>query len=433
MEKTDLIPVGTILNDRYEVKSFLGIGGMSVVYEARDIVLDIDVALKVLKSEYSDSPDHIERIKREAENVSGLRHPNIVKVYGLGHYCGKHYIAMERINGVNVDELIRQGGALEWQDCVEIMKQVLAALCYVHSKGVVHKDIKPQNILIDENKHVTLTDFGIAKTNRPDSFTRMAGDRDGSVYYMAPEQEEDGTTNRKTDIYSLGITFYEMLVGNVPFDGESAGSVAIKRSKYNVIPACVVDETIPRAVSDVVVLATMKDPADRFSSAEEMLDMLIAAEKEPEAILVSAQYMLDKDIITEDCDLARKEGAHKVERPEGEAPSGVEEVSNYDYDQQRGPEGDKRALDEIHAKEDNFTAAPARIKRHPGRIVITALAVFMSLILGGAIIWFYVDYYLDNRTEKVTEEQKEVLILTDYTGYNRVDVQKMLAEKNIEV
>ena len=171
MERTDLIPEGTILNDRYEVKSFLGIGGMSVVYEAKDIVLGIDVAIKVLKSEYSGNVEHVERLEREASNVSGLRHPNIVKVYGFGHYCGRHYIAMEKINGVNVDELIRQGGALDWQDCVEIIKQVLSALSYIHSKGVVHKDIKPQNILVDENKHVTLTDFGIAKTNRPNSFT----------------------------------------------------------------------------------------------------------------------------------------------------------------------------------------------------------------------------------------------------------------------
>ena len=407
----DIINEGTILNDRYEVGRLIGAGGMSVVYEAKDIVLGIDVALKVLKSDFSRDAEQVERLQREASNVSNLHHPNIVKVYGLGHYEGCHYIAMEKIDGVTVDSLIEQGGALEWRDCVDIIRQVLAALCYTHSHGVIHKDIKPQNILVDEKKHVTLTDFGIAETST-NTNTIVAADGACSVYYMSPEQARNGTVDRRSDIYSLGITFYEMLVGAVPFDGSTNYAIAMKHTNDNVIPACLVDETVPRAISDVVVVATMRDVNKRFKTAEDMLQALNIAEKDPDAILVPAQYMVDNGIISEDCPLAKAENAHKrvkkdpnkAENQQKQAKTakndGGERTVREKNDKQARVAGDVSAYEENNGDEEDNRG---RKRGRAGAVLLTAFAYVIAIFASAGIIWFLVNYY---RTRRASSKKR---------------------------
>lgn len=395
----DYIPEGTVLNDRYEVRRLIGAGGMSVVYEGRDIVAGIDVALKVLKSEFSGDEAQVERFKREALNVSTLHHPNIVKVYGIGHYDGCHYIAMEKIDGVTLDELIAQGGALLWQDCVDIIKQVLEALCYTHAHGVIHKDIKPQNILVDENKHATLTDFGIAEIGTS-SNTIVATDKAFSVYYTSPEQiSSNDKVDKRTDIYSLGITLYEMLVGAVPFDGETNYAIAVRHTNENAIPPCIVDESIPRAISDVVVIATMRDPDKRFQSAREMLDAVIMAENDPDAVLATGAFMVENGIIPEDSPLADA------------APGGS------------GGDGDDGG--EGAEGENGSGSAPKK------GVVFTVFVYVIAALLAVGLLAFYANYYLQNRVTEKDVSVDTTYVIEDYSGYFAQNVVKVLTNNGI--
>ena len=399
----DYLSEGTVLNDRYEVRRLIGAGGMSVVYEGRDIISGVDVALKVLKSDFSGDEAQIERFKREALNVSTLHHPNIVKVYGIGHFEGCHYIAMEKIDGVTLDELIAQGGALLWQDCVDIAKQVLEALCYTHAHGVIHKDIKPQNILVDENKHATLTDFGIAEIGTS-SNTIVASGKAFSVYYTSPEQIRNDSVDKRTDIYSLGITLYEMLVGAVPFDGDTNYAIAMRHASENAIPPCLVDESIPRAISDVVVIATMRDPDKRFQSAEEMLEAVEAAENDPDMILATGAFMVENGIIPEDSPLS--------DSPQG--GSG-------------GDGGDGEGGGEEGDAEGGSADGEARRKG----VVFTVFVYVLAALLAVGLVAFYVNYYLKNRVTDKDVAVDTTYIIEDYAGFFAQNVVKVLTDNGI--
>ncbi|MBP1588103.1 MAG: protein kinase [Clostridia bacterium] len=373
---------------------------MSVVYEGRDVVSGIDVALKVLKSDFSDDEAQVERFKREALNVSTLHHPNIVKVYGIGHFEGCHYIAMEKIDGVTLDELIAQGGALLWQDCVDIARQVLESLCYTHAHGVIHKDIKPQNILVDENKHATLTDFGIAEIGTS-SNTIVASGKAFSVYYTSPEQIRNDKVDKRTDIYSLGITLYEMLVGAVPFDGDTNYAIAMRHASENAIPPCLVDESIPRAIRDVVVIATMRDPEKRFQSAEEMLDALLTAEKNPDVVLATDAFMVENGIIPEN---AEKSG-----------------------DAADGEGGDGENSGEETGGEGENTEGEVRRKGTVLTVIVYVLAAFLAT----GLVLFYVNYYLQNRQTASDVAVDTTYIVEDYTGFFAQNVVKVLTDNGI--
>lgn len=276
----DFITKDTVLNGRYSVKECIGEGGMAVVYRGWDIINEIEVALKVLKPELSGDEQHVLRFKSEAEAAYRLNHPNIIKIYGFGHFSGLHYIAMQLIDGVTLAEYMNSFGAIDWKSTFDISKQILSALSVAHEKGVIHRDIKPQNILVDTSGHVTLTDFGIAQDRVSDQ-TINANSSACSVHYISPEQARGAIVDGRSDIYSLGITMYEMLLGAVPFDGESPVTVALKHIQGRIIPPCEVDETIPKGVSDLVMVATMRDMGKRFQSAEEMLaQMNIVSENE---------------------------------------------------------------------------------------------------------------------------------------------------------
>ena len=219
--------VGKRLDGRYEVQEIIGVGGMSVVYKAYDNVDDRIVAVKILKDEFLQNDDFVRRFKNESKAIAVMSHPNIVKVYDVSFGEKLQYIVMEYVDGITLKEYIQKQGAITWNDALYFTTQILRALQHAHDKGIVHRDIKPQNIMLLADGHIKVTDFGIARFSRSETKT-LTENAIGSVHYISPEQAKGEFTDERADIYSLGVVLYEMLAGCVPFDADSAVSVAIQ-------------------------------------------------------------------------------------------------------------------------------------------------------------------------------------------------------------
>ncbi|HLR72539.1 MAG TPA: protein kinase, partial [Pseudogracilibacillus sp.] len=218
---------GHLLSERYRIKRAIGGGGMANVYLAKDIILNRDVAIKVLRLEFANDPEFIERFDREAQAATSLSHPNIVNIYDVGEENHILYMVMEYIDGLTLKEYIMQNGPLKVEEAINIMKQLTDAIAHAHANGLIHRDIKPQNILMDRHGNVKVTDFGIAIALSATSLTQTNSIL-GSVHYLSPEQARGGMATKKSDIYSLGIVFYELLTGHLPFSGQSPISIALK-------------------------------------------------------------------------------------------------------------------------------------------------------------------------------------------------------------
>ena len=218
---------GKRLDGRYEIKEIIGVGGMAVVYKAYDNIDDRVVAIKILKDEYLSNEEFKRRFKNESKAIAVLSHPNIVRVYNVSFGDRIQYIVMEYVDGITLKEYIEQQGAVNWKEAVHFMGQILAALQHAHDKGIVHQDIKPQNILLLQDGTIKVTDFGIARFSRTDADT-TSDKAIGSVHYISPEQARGEVTDEKADIYSVGVVMYEMLTGRVPFDADTPVSVALK-------------------------------------------------------------------------------------------------------------------------------------------------------------------------------------------------------------
>ena len=222
-----MLEAGRTLNGRYKIKSLIGTGGMAAVYLAKDLILDRLVAIKVLRLDFRQNDDAMRRFRREALSATQLTHPNIVGVYDVGQSQEMNYIVMEYVEGTDLKDYVRQKGALHPIEAVRIMMQIVSAIAAAHQNRIIHRDIKPQNILIDKEGNVKITDFGIAVALSDTSLTQT-NTLLGSVHYLSPEQARGGMATIQTDIYALGIVLYELLTGKVPFDGESAVSIALK-------------------------------------------------------------------------------------------------------------------------------------------------------------------------------------------------------------
>ena len=274
--------IGKTIANRYEILEQVGIGGMATVYVAKDHVLNRKVAVKVLKDEFTTDEDFINRFKTEAQAAAGLTHANIVSIYDVGYdeENNIYYIVMELVKGKTLKEIIVRDKSINWKWSLNIAIQIASALELAHRNGIIHRDIKPHNIIITEDGVAKVGDFGIAKTVSNSTMTAF-GTTIGSVHYFSPEQAKGGLTDAKSDIYSLGILMYEMLTGKVPFDADTPVSVALKHMQEEAIPPIEVNKDIPQAVSDIVVKAIQKDPNERYDTATEMLADLSKALKDP--------------------------------------------------------------------------------------------------------------------------------------------------------
>ena len=263
-----IIRPGVFINDRYEIIDKVGSGGMADVYKAKCHRLNRFVAMKILKAEFSDDKKFVEKFRAEAQSAAGLSHPNVVNVYDVGDENGMYYIVMELVEGITLKSFIERKGKLEIKEAVGIAVQIAQGMEAAHSNHIVHRDIKPQNIIISKEGKVKVTDFGIAKAVTSDTITSNAM---GSVHYLSPEQARGGFSDEKSDIYSLGVTMYEMLTGRVPFIGDNTVSVALCHLQEDPIPLRDLDPTIPVSLDKIVQKCMQKKPEYRYLSASDLI------------------------------------------------------------------------------------------------------------------------------------------------------------------
>ena len=269
-----------MIDGRYRAEKRLGAGGMAEVWCAEDEVLGRRVALKLMGGRFAEDPEFRERFRREAQAAAGMQHPNIVGVYDRSEWDGTPYIAMELVDGKTLKELVTERGPLPPDVAVGLTEQVLRALGYAHRRGIVHRDVKPQNVIIDRDGQAKVADFGIARAGDTSEMTQ-AGAIVGTMQYLSPEQAEGHPVDRRADLYSVGIVLYELLTGRVPFDGEAPISIAIKQINERPVPPGQLQPGIPPALEAVVLRALEKDPARRYQSAEEFIAALEAARRAP--------------------------------------------------------------------------------------------------------------------------------------------------------
>ena len=348
---------GRLLGNRYEIIEKIGNGGMAMVYKAKCHVLNRYVAVKILRDEFTTDQEFIKRFEIEAQAAASITHPNIVSVYDVGKDGNLYYIVMELIQGKTLKEIIvEEGGPLPWKWSINIAIQIASALEVAHKNNIVHRDIKPHNIIITEDGVAKVTDFGIAKAVSNSTITAF-GTTIGSVHYFSPEHAKGGYTDSKSDLYSLGVVMYEMLTGRVPFDADTPVSVALKHMQEEPKPPKELNEKIPQAVNDIILKAMRKDVNLRYQNATTMLNDLRKALKDPDGDFVDNQEY-EEDMPTKKISIKDiEEEAAKVEEEKGK--------------------GKKK-------KENKFIGF---IKKHKKLSIFIGLVLLFILSLGGTVLY----------------------------------------------
>ena len=396
---------GKILDNKYEILGLIGCGGMAYVYKARDLKKDRLVAIKVLKREYCDNETYIKRFNNEAAAVKNLIHPNIVQIYDVGNVGNVHYITREYVEGITLKDYVERKAVIPWEEALAIARQLLCAVEAAHAQHIIHRDIKPMNILITKDGVVKLSDFGIAKAVLGATIEATKNSV-GSVHYISPEQARGGFVDERSDIYSIGVTLYEMVVGAVPFDGDSHVSIALKHLGGAYVSPHEADPEIPMGINDLIVMAMQKDPGARFQSATDMLRRLEKVAEDPDLSFLSP-YEHEAD----DSDM-------KIAgRPEEKQPSPVSEetAENEELNVSVLPPA------ETIRKEDrkNKRALYIKIGVYAGAVLLSVLLIVFILNLVK-----YLNekkYILSNATYEMGE----------YTGYEAVSIIEMLQKENI--
>ncbi|MTD40197.1 Stk1 family PASTA domain-containing Ser/Thr kinase [Erwinia sp. CPCC 100877] len=356
-----MIEIGRKLNGRYHIIGSIGSGGMANVFLAHDLILDRDVAVKVLRFDFQNDQAAIRRFQREALAATELVHPNIVSVYDVGEEDGLQYLVMEYVKGMDLKRYIQTQYPIPYAKVVDIMEQILSAVSLAHEHRIIHRDLKPQNILIDESGVVKITDFGIAIALTETSITQT-NTMLGSVHYLSPEQARGSMATNQSDVYAVGIILYEMLTGNVPFDGESAVTIALKHFQEDIPSVKTFDPNIPQSLENVVLHATAKDPADRYKTAEEMsrdLYTVLAANRLDEPKWEPTGLMGETKILTPITD-------------DTPMPSAFQSMET--------PAEDSEA-------ERTEETEPAPKKKKKKRWIILIILLVLGLLIGGGLYW----------------------------------------------
>src|SRR5439155_2573224 len=266
------IPADTVVDGRYRIVSRLGSGGMADVYCAEDQQLGRRVALKVLYERFAEDEEFVERFRREASSAAGLQHQHVVSVYDRGEYDGTYWIAMEYLEGRSLKRLIQDEGPLAPERAIELAIQILRAARFAHRRGIIHRDLKPHNVIVDADGRAKVTDFGIARAGASDM--TQTGSIMGTAQYLSPEQAQGHAVSAQSDIYSIGIILYEMLTGRVPFEGESAVTIALKQVSEQPVPPSQLNPAVTPGLEAAVMRALAKDPAQRFPDADAFIAAL---------------------------------------------------------------------------------------------------------------------------------------------------------------
>lgn len=284
--------IGKKLDGRYELLELIGVGGMADIYKARDITEDRIVAVKILKNEFVGSEDFIRRFRNESKAIALLSHPNIVKIYDVGFTEKLQFIVMEYIDGITLTEYISKQGVLKWKDVVHFAMQILKALQHAHDRGIVHRDIKPQNVMLLSDGTIKVMDFGIARFNRETDKT-ISEKAIGSVHYISPEQARGEVTDERSDIYSVGIMLYEMLTGKKPFDGDSPVAIALMHMQSNAKKMSELNNSIPEGLEEITEKAMQKEPSKRYQTAGEMMKDIEEFKQNPSIVFEYKYFSTD--------------------------------------------------------------------------------------------------------------------------------------------
>ncbi len=416
-----MLKPGMIISDRYEIIDKVGSGGMADVYKARDQRLNRFVAIKVLKPEYSSDKSFVNKFRAEAQSAAGLSHPNIVNVYDVGDDSGLHYIVMELVEGITLKRFIERKGKLEVKEAVGIGIQIAQGMEAAHDNRIIHRDIKPQNIIISRDGKVKVTDFGIAKATNSNTITSNAM---GSVHYLSPEQARGGYSDEKSDIYSLGVTLYEMLSGKVPFAGDNTVSVALLHIQGEAMPLRELDPEIPVSIDKIVQKCMQKRPERRYHSSSELIADLKRAISNPDGdfVQIPAFVSSDSPTINISDDLNKiKNGAYLDED--------LRETRNLQGKSHL--EDEEEELDTVDSKVEKFFLV--------GSIVTI---VILAIVIIGSVVWF-LSRAKDNTpgtpdnevnlspTPMVTEEPSQDLTVLMYTVPDVIGLTQADAESSI--
>lgn len=372
-----MLSKGQKINDRYDIVKSIGEGGMANVYLAQDTILDRKVAIKVLRGDLSADDKFIRRFEREAQSVSNLSHPNIVEVYDVGVEDGNHYIVMEYIAGITLKQLLKKRESLTLTEVIDIMTQLTDGIAHAHESYIIHRDIKPQNIMIEDNGLIKITDFGIAMALNATQLTQTNSVM-GSVHYLPPEQASGKGATIKGDIYSLGILMYELLTGNVPFKGDNAVEIALKHMKDKIPSIRKQNPAIPQSVENILIKATAKNPRNRYDTAREMHEDFIHCLEEEHANDKKITFEYPENDLDETSPIPKvKKNQQKkaVEKPivnetdeENETNEITDEITNNDLEN-----------DDV---EEYFEEPKKR-----NTLIIILASFFLILLITGGIIW----------------------------------------------
>ncbi len=318
--------ISKVLNNRYEIIELIGRGGMAYVYKAKDRKLNRYVAVKVLREEYTENEQFIKKFDRESQAAAGLSHPNIVSVYDVGVEGDIYYIIMEYVDGITLKQYLNKKGHLDYKEATRFIIDVAAALKCAHEHKIIHRDIKPHNILLTRDLVPKVADFGIARAITSSTVT-MTNQTMGSVHYISPEQARGGFVDERSDLYSLGIMYYELLTGQLPFDEENTVTIAIKHIQEELVPPKEIMPDIPASVNDVVVKLTHKKPEDRYQNMDELIDDL-------EKVMVDANAAVGDNgaAVSDETQIIGDEGLFKIEPVTGPIESGYHEDDEEEED-----------------------------------------------------------------------------------------------------
>ena len=421
--------IGKKLDNRYEITELIGVGGMADIYKANDIIENKVVAVKILKNEFAKSEDFLRRFRNESKAIALLSHKNIVKIYDVGFTDKIQYIVMEYIDGITLTEYIERQGVLKWRDAVHFTTQILRALQHAHDRGIVHRDIKSQNVMLLADGTIKVMDIGIAHFNRETDKT-ISEKAIGSVHYISPEQARGEVTDEKSDIYSVGVMLYEMLTGVKPFDGDNPVSIALKHMQTKPKKMTEINSSIPEGLEEITMKAMQKVPSERYQTAGEMIKDIEEFKKNPSIVFEYKYFSTDGstkyfDKITPET--LKEQQTHKIKKRSFE--EGGEEDNSYEDDE---PEDDEEYFDDefYYERRRRSPVLPILFALATAFVIMTAWLIYtvVTTQVGGIVSEAGEEVKMPNLVNKTWDE-----VLNEYGDFNLTPTLKYDSkyEKNV--
>ena len=428
-----MLTEGMFVGDRYEIVNKIGTGGMSDVYKAKDHTLGRFVAIKVLKPEFSEDVNFVTKFRTEAQSAAGLEHPNIVNIYDVGSENGMHYIVMEYVEGITLKTYIEKKGQLTFKEAVSIAIQVGRGIEAAHNKGIIHRDIKPQNIIISTEGKVKVTDFGIARAATSNT---ISSDVMGSVHYASPEQARNGFVDGKSDIYSLGIVMYEMVTGRVPFDGDTTVAVAIQHLQEEIVPPSAYAPNLPISMEKIILKCTQKNPDRRYESMTALLADLRKALISP-----NEDFVVIAPVSQEKTRVIGEEEINKIKQETSNIYLSDEDVVS--HNQKHRDKFEKRDRFEEDEEDDEEAYDDDELEEMNPKMdkAITIMGVAAGVIIVALIIFILVSFFgnfkfggsSNKANTETSETQADGIEVPDLKGLTFDEAKEQLNAKGLGI